>query len=190
MIAKKIEIATTARGDAARARNALRMAIRRQAAWRAARAATVQRRAGMAASDAILEAVEDRDEAVGAADRRATAAEQRERAVLEKFGAVKSSLKYWRTAARRNARMRSDPAVLRRLNRENHDLRAENFQLRHELTKAQNKAKAPATSARLGKKPWLPRREQTRGRPHGKKLRLLFMKYHCLRAAPNVMTEV
>ena len=85
--------------------------------------------------------------------------------------------------------MRSDPAVLRRLNRENHDLRAENFQLRHELTKAQ-KAKAPATSARLGKKPGLPRREQTRERPHGKKLRLLFMKYHCLRAAPNVMTEV
>ena len=166
MIAKKNEIVATARADTARARTALRMAIRRQAAWRAARAATVQRRAGMAASDAILEAVEDRDEAVGAADRRATAAEQRERAVLEKFGAVKSSLKYWRTAARRNARMRSDPAALRRLNRENHDLRAENFQLRVELTKAQ-KAKAPAAAVHVGKKPWLPRREQTRRRPHG-----------------------
>ena len=68
MIAEKNEIVTTARADTARARTALRMAIRRQAAWRAARAATVQRRAGMAASDAILEAVEDRDEAVGAAD--------------------------------------------------------------------------------------------------------------------------
>ena len=62
MIAEKNEIATMARGDAARARNALRMAIRRQAAWRAARAATVQLLAGMAAaSNAILEAVEDRD---------------------------------------------------------------------------------------------------------------------------------
>ena len=189
MIAKKNEIVATARADTARARTALRMAIRRQAAWRAARAATVQRLAGMAASDAILEAVEDRDEAVGAADRRATAAEQRERAILEKFGAVKSSLKYWRTAARRNARMRSDPAALRRLNRENHDLRAENFQLRVELTKAQ-KAKAPAAAVHVGKKPWLPRRDQTRGRPHGQKLRLLYMKYECLRVAPNVMNEV
>ena len=189
VIAEKNEIVTTARADTARARTALRMAIRRQAAWRAARAATVQRLAGMAASDAILEAVEDRDEAVGAADRRATAAEQRERAVLEKFGAVKSSLKYWRTAARRNARMRSDPAALRRLNRENHDLRAENFQLRVELVKAQ-KAKAPAAAVHVGKKPWLPRREQTRGRPHGQKLRLLYMKYECLRVAPNVMNEV
>jgi hypothetical protein len=189
VIAKKNEIVATARADTARARTALRMAIRRQAAWRAARAATVQRLAGMAASDAILEAVEDRDEAVGAADRRATAAEQRERAILEKFGAVKSSLKYWRTAARRNARMRSDPAALRRLNRENHDLRAENFQLRVELTKAQ-KAKAPAAAVHVGKKPWLPRRDQTRGRPHGQKLRLLYMKYECLRVAPNVMNEV
>ena len=85
--------------------------------------------------------------------------------------------------------MRSDQAALRRLNRENHDLRAENFQLRVELVKAQ-KAKAPAAAVHVGKKPWLPRREQTRGRPHGKKLRLLFMKYHCLRVAPGVMTEV
>ena len=82
VIAEKNEIVTTARADTARARTALRMAIRRQAARRAARAATVQRRAGMmAASDAILEAVEDRDEAVGAADRRATAAEQRRKSL-------------------------------------------------------------------------------------------------------------
>jgi hypothetical protein len=103
---------------------------------------------------------------------------------------VKSSLKYWRTAARRNARMRSDPAALRRLDRENHDLlRAQNFQLRIELVKAQ-KAKAPAAAVHVGKKPWLPRREQTRGRPHGQKLRLLYMKYEYLRVASNVMNEV
>ena len=49
---------------------------------------------------------------------------------------------------------------------------------------------APAAAVHVGKQPWLPRCEQTRGRPHGKKLRLLFMKYHCLRVAPDVMTEV
>ena len=47
VIAKKNEIVATARADTARARTALRMAIRRQAAWRAARAATVQRLAGI-----------------------------------------------------------------------------------------------------------------------------------------------
>ena len=46
--------------------------------------------------------------------------------------------------------MRLDPAALRRLNRENHDLRAENFQLRVELVKAQ-KAKAPAAAVHVGK---------------------------------------
>ena len=61
--------------------------------------------------------------------------------------------------------------------------------LNHSLVKAQ-KAKAPAGAVHVGKKPWLPRREQTRGRPHGQKLRLLYMKYECLRVAPNVMNEV
>ena len=59
-------------------------------ARRARRDGVPRRLAGVAASNAILEAVEDRGEEVGAAERRATAAEQRECAILAKSGAIEA----------------------------------------------------------------------------------------------------
>ena len=122
------------------------MAASRQAAFRTSRAATVKRLVGVATHEAILEADEACEEALAAMEMRATTAEREIGELRVSLGKSHDNIRYWRGESKKNARMRSDPAALRRKDREMHELRAEIHQLRVEISKYQLKVPRPRRS--------------------------------------------
>ena len=166
VIAKKIGVAATAQTAAARARNALQMAASRQAAFRTSRAATVKRLVGVATHEAILEADEACEEALAAMEMRATTAEREIGELRVSLGESRDNTRYWRGESKKNARMRSDPAALRRKDREMRELRVELHRLRVQIAKYQLQG-ASSGAAEAKVKLNLPQRGRGKGAGRG-----------------------
>ena len=142
------------------------MAASRQAAFRTSRAATVKRLVGVATHEAILEADEACEEALAAMEMRATTAEREVGELRKSLDESSDNVRYWRGESKKNKRMRSDPAALRRKDREMRELRAELHRLRVQIAKYQLQG-ASSGAAEAKVKLNLPQRGRGKGAGRG-----------------------
>ena len=190
-------------------------ANRRAEAARGRRDDMVKRRVAKATTAAICDMDAECDEKVAAIEHERDEARRERNEMSQELRDKQLLYVYWRRRARKEALKPSDPVVAQ-LRLELAEEREAHFATRIKLVAAEARSPTSASNGESPRRspsgssagsaattppttrdaapplppPWIPHREDTAGRPHEAKLRLLYMKYHVLRVPSSSMNEV